>query len=300
YAAPILADAKGYVWYSPTQFAQWGVSVPTTWDELMTLTQTIQQKTGSAPWCAGFSSGDASGSPGTDWIEDLVLRQSGADVYDQWVAGDVTFADAPIQQAFDTLGTILLDPSYVNAGFGDVTSIDSTAVADVAAKIADGTCALTHQASSLSSELLEVTDADGETPTIAPDGDVYAFLLPGLEAGGDTYMEADGEFVAAFSDSESVEEVLEYMTSPDFADARVALGGVISANRTADASLASSELLTEAMETLQDPNTVVRFDASDLMPAAVGSGSFPKGMVDWIDGTSTADVLAQIQAGYEG
>ncbi|MFT4212208.1 MAG: ABC transporter substrate-binding protein [Microbacterium sp.] len=299
YAAPMLANVKGYVWYSPKKFEEWGVSVPTTWDELMTLTQTIQEKTGSAPWCAGFSSGDASGWPGTDWIEDLVLRQSGPDVYDQWVAGDVTFTDAPIKEAFDTLGTILLDPNYVNAGFGDVKSINSTAFADVAAKVADGTCALTHQASFLSSNFLDVTTADGQTPTVAPDGDVYAFLLPGFSDSDQTYVEAGGEFVAAFTDSDAVEQVLEYMSSPDFADARVKLGGVISANKNADASLASSEFLTEAMETLQDPNTVVRFDASDLMPATVGSGSFWKGMVNWIDGTPTDDVLAAIQAGYD-
>jgi alpha-glucoside transport system substrate-binding protein len=299
YAAPMLANVKGYVWYSPKQFAEWGVEVPTSWDELMTLTQTIQEKTGAAPWCAGFASDAASGWPGTDWVEDLVLRQSGADVYDQWVAGDVKFTDQPIKDAFDTLGTILLDPNYVNAGYGDVKSINSTAFGDVAAKVADGSCALTHQASFLSSNFLEVQTAAGETPTVAPDGDVYAFLLPGFDADGETYVEAGGEFVAAFSDDEDVQQVVEYMSTPEFADARVKLGGVISANTGADPSLASSEFLTDAMTLLQDPATVVRFDASDLMPATVGSGSFWKGMVNWIDGKSTDDVLAEIQAGYE-
>lgn len=298
YAAPMLANVKGYVWYSPAKFKEWGVSVPKTWDEMMTLTQTIQQKTGAAPWCAGFSSGNASGWPGTDWIEDLVLRQAGPDVYDQWVAGTVKFTDQPIKNAFDTLGTILLNPSYVNAGFGDVKSINSTAFADVAAKVADGTCALTHQASFLSSNFLDVKTADGKTPTVSSDGDVYAFLLPGFTTGGDTYVEAGGEFVTAFSASDNVKKVLDYMSSPEFADARVKLGGVISANKNADASLASSPFLVEAMKTLQDPKTVARFDASDLMPATVGSGSFWKGMVNWIDGKPTDAVLAEIQAGY--
>ena len=30
YAAPMLANIKGYVWYSPASFAEWGVEVPTT------------------------------------------------------------------------------------------------------------------------------------------------------------------------------------------------------------------------------------------------------------------------------
>lgn len=297
YAAPMLANLKGYVWYSPAKFKEWGVEVPKTLDQLMTLTSTIQQKTGAAPWCAGFASGDASGWPGTDWIEDMVLRQSGPDVYDQWVANEVKFTDAPIKEAFEATGKILLNPSYVNAGFGDVKSINSVAFADVAAKVADGSCPMTHQASFLSSNFLTVKNASGGDVKVAPDGDVYAFLLPGVTE-GKLAVEGGGEFVTTFSDDTNVQKVAEFMSSPDFANARVKLGGVISANKGADASLASSEFLQEAMKVVQDPNTTLRFDASDLMPATVGSGSFWKGMVSWIDGTPTDQVLSDIQAGY--
>ena len=266
--------------------------------ETQALQRSVQEKSGAAPWCAGFASGDASGWPGTDWIEDLVLRQSGTDVYDKWVAGDVKFTDPQIKQAFDAVGTILLDPKYVNAGFGDVKSINSTAFADVAAKVADGTCLMTHQASFLSSNFLDVKTKAGAAPKVAPDGDVYAFVLPGLKEGENT-IEGGGEFVAGFTDSAATKKVLEFMSSPEFANARVKLGGVISANKNADASLASSQFLQDAMKTLQDPKTTLRFDASDLMPATVGSGSFWKGMVSWIDGKPTDQVLSDIQAGYK-
>lgn len=299
YAAPMLANVKGYVWYSPKSFAEWGVEVPTTWDELITLTDTIKSKTGEAPWCAGFESGGASGWPGTDWIEDLVLRNSGPEVYDQWVANEVKFTDAPIKEAFDYTGQILLNPDYVNAAFGDVASINSTAFANVAAPVADGRCALTHQASFLSSNFLDVTTADGTVPVVAPDGDVYAFVLPGFEAGGAKAIEVGGEFVAGFSDDAATQQVLVYMSTPEFADERVSRGGVISANKGADPSLASSPFLQDAMGLLQDDSVSVRFDASDLMPATVGSGSFWRGMVDWIDGKDTATVLSDIQAGYD-
>ncbi|GAA3766174.1 ABC transporter substrate-binding protein [Microbacterium kribbense] len=298
YAAPMLANVKGYVWYSPAEFTKWGVEIPKTWDDVLALTKTIREKTDAAPWCVGFASGDASGWPGTDWIEDLVLRQAGPDVYDQWVSGDVKFTDPQIKDAFDAVGSILLNKDYVNAGFGDVKSINSTAFADVAAKVADGTCALTHQASFLSSNFLVAKTKDGATPTVAPDGDVYAFVLPGIEAGASS-IEGGGEFVARFADSAAAKQVQQFMTTPEFADARVKLGGVISANKGADASLASSDFLVEAMKIMQDPNTVFRFDASDLMPATVGSGSFWKGMVSWIDGMPTDKVLEAIQAGYE-
>ncbi len=299
YAAPMLANVKGYVYYSPTKFAEWGVEVPKTWDELLTLTQTIRDATGTAPWCAGFASEAASGWPGTDWIEDLVLRQAGPEVYDSWAAGDTAFTDPDIKDAFDAVGEILLNPDYVNAGFGDVKSINSTAFGDpIASAVAGGTCALTHQASFLSANLLTAQTADGRTPEIAPDGDIYAFVLPGVEE-GDVSIEGGGEFVTAFSDDAATQQVLEFMSTPEFADARVSLGGVISANTGADPSLPSSQFLVEAMELMQDPATTFRFDASDLMPATVGQGSFWRGMVNWIDGRPTDDVLADIQAGYD-
>ena len=244
YAAPMLANVKGFIWYSPGEVQGVGCEVPKTYDELLDPDQDHPAKTGAAPWCAGFASDDASGWPGTDWIEDLVLRQSGPEVYDQWVAGKVKFTDPQIKDAFDAVGKILLDPAYVNAGFGDVKSINSTAFADVADKVADGTCPMTHQASFLSSNFLTAKTKDGKTPTIAPDGDVYAFLLPGIKEGASS-VEVGGEFVdGVLRQSKAVQMVQEFMSSPDFANARVKLGGVISANNGADPSLASSQFLS--------------------------------------------------------
>ena len=45
--------------------------------------------------------------------------------------------------------------------------------------------------------------------------------------------------------------------------------------------------------------SVARFDGSDVMPAAVGSGSFWKGVTDWVSGSSDLDkALQTIQAGW--
>ena len=297
YAAPMLANVKGYIWYSPAKFKELGVEVPKTWDGLLELTKKLSAD-GTKPWCAGFASGDASGWPGTDWIEDMVLRQSGTEVYDKWVAGDVKFTDPEIEKAFDAVGTILKDPNYVNAGFGDVASINSAAFGDMAAKVADGSCLMTHQASFLSVNFADAKTAAGATPEVAPDGDVYAFVMPGLEEGSNT-IEGGGEFVAGFNEDEATQKVLEFMSSPEWADLRVEQGGVISANRGADPSKASSAFLQDAMKLMQDEKTTFRFDASDLMPSTVGAGSFWKGMVGWIDGKDTKTVLSDIQAGYQ-
>jgi len=291
YGAPLMASVKGYVWYSPAKFKEWGVQVPKTYDEMVALTKTIQEKTGTAPWCAGFGSGDATGWPGTDWVEDLVLRQSGPDTYDKWVTNEIPFTDPAIKKAFESVGEILQNPAYVNATFGDVKSINSVPFGDVATPISNGTCAMTHQASFFDGF---ITSAGG---TVGPDADVWAFLTPPTTTGKQA-VTGGGEIVAAFSDDADTQKVQEYLSSADWANSRVKLGGVISANKGLDPANASSPILQDAIKVLQDPETTFRFDGSDLMPGAVGAGTFWKGMVNWINGTPVDDVLTSIEAGW--
>jgi alpha-glucoside transport system substrate-binding protein len=295
YGAPLMASVKGFVWYSPSQFEEWGVEVPTTWDELLTLTKTIQETTGKPPWCAGFGSDAATGWPGTDWVEDLVLRQAGAETYDQWVSHEIPFTDPAIEEAFDSVGEIILNPDYVNAGFGDVKSINSTPFGDAARALGDGSCALHHQASFFDGFIQDPTNGDA---SVGEDGDIWAFILPPVEAGGGLAVTGGGEIVAAFANDADTVKVQEFLSSPEWANSRVALGGVISANTGLDPSNASSPILQQAITILQDPDTTFRFDASDVMPSVVGAGSFWTGIVDWVNGKPTADVLSTIDSSW--
>src|SRR5690606_31054684 len=113
----ILGSVKSFVWYSPSMFADNGYEVPTTWDEMMDLTAQISEEQGSdtvKPWCFGIESGGATGWAGTDFLEDVLLRTAGPDVYDQWVAHEIPFNDPQIVEALDTVGSILQNPDYVN------------------------------------------------------------------------------------------------------------------------------------------------------------------------------------------
>lgn len=285
--APLMASVKGYVWYSPSTFKDNGWEVPTTLDELSTLTDEIAGSSDTKPWCVGFASGVATGWPGTDWVEDMVLRLSGPEVYDQWVTHEIPFNDPAIAEAFDAVGAFIKDPANVNGGLGEVNSIASTEFGDAGLPVLEGTCAMHHQAT-----FYEGFWPDGTE--VAPEGDVWAFILPGTEADANA-VTGGGEIVAAFSDSEETVAVQTYLSSDTWANDRVSLGGVISANTGLDPANASSDLLSTSIEILQNPETTFRFDASDVMPGAVGAGSFWKGMVDWIGGKSTADTLDFIE-----
>ena len=294
YGAPLMASVKGWVWYSPTFFEENGYEVPTDWQGLLGLTAQIQADTGGAPWCVGFGSDAATGWPGTDWVEDVVLRQAGPEVYDQWVANEVPFTDPQIASAFEEVGKILKNPDYVNAGFGGTDTIVTTPFGDAASALVSGECALHHQASFFDGFIV---DAGG---TVAEDGDLWAFQTPsfGGAAAEGAVVTGGGEIVGAFSDDEATQKVQTYLSSPEWANSRVSLGGVISANTGLDPENASSEILKEAISILQDESTTFRFDASDLMPSGVGTNTFFKGMNDWVNGADTATVLEQIESGW--
>ena len=290
YAAPLMASVKGWVWYSPSEFADNGYDVPTTWDELMDLTAKLaadhQDNAQYRPWCIGFESGDATGWPGTDWIEDLVLRQAGPDAYDKWVAGDLKFNSPEITKAFDTFGEIAKNPAYVNGGFGGPESIVSTSFNDGGLPILDGNCSLHHQASFYEAQWPEGTD-------VSDSGDVWAFITPKMNASDPDAVTGGGEFVAAFNDNPATAALQAFMSSDTWANVRVSLGGVISANKGLDPNNASSAIGKASIEILQGEDTVFRFDASDLMPAAVGTASFWTGMNDWV--TSNRDTKQTVE-----
>ncbi|WP_072315170.1 ABC transporter substrate-binding protein [Agrococcus sp. Marseille-P2731] len=291
YAAPLMASVKGMVWYSPSVFEENGWEIPTTLDELDELTATVADSD-VTPWCVGFGSGEATGWPGTDWLEDYVLRTAGADVYDQWVTHEIPFDAPEIVTALDRVGDLIKNPDYVNGGIGDVSTISSTDFGEAGLPVLDGQCAMHHQATFYEGFFNPEGDVN-----VAEDGDVWAFLLPGVEAGA-ADVTGGGEFVGAFSDDEEVVAVQTYLSSPEWANSRVSLGGVLSANSGLDPANASSDLLREAYDILQDENTTFRFDGSDSMPGAVGSGTLWKGMIDWISGAETASMLATVEQSW--
>ena len=292
YAAPLMASVKGYIWYSPTDFATNGYEVPTTWQEMMDLTATMADTGGTGPnykpWCIGFESGTATGWAGTDWLEDIVLRQQGADAYDKWVSGDLDFTSPEIKQAFEAFGAIALNPDYVNGGLGDSASIVATSFQEGGLPILAGSCSLHHQASFYESQWPEGTN-------VAPDGDVWAFLTPPMAAGDPAAVTGGGEFVGAFNDKPATVALQTYMSSDTWANERVSLGGVISANKGLDPNNASSPVGKASIEILQGADTVFRFDASDLMPAEVGASAFWTSMNDYVTGTPLDTVLSDIE-----
>ncbi len=293
YAAPLGASVKSFVWYSPKMFAKNGWEVPTTWDDMLALSDKIAA-TGIKPWCAGIESGEATGWTATDWLEDTILRDQGADYYDQWVNHEIPFDDPGVVESLDRVGAILKNANYVNGGFGDVNSIATTAFQDGGLPIVAGKCGLHRQASFYGAQWPEGTD-------VSENGDVFAFYLPPTNSDNGKPVLGGGEFVAAFDDRPEVQAFQTYLSSDVWANEKAKAtpgGGWVSANTGLDIANLPNPIDQLSAATFQDPEAVFRFDGSDQMPSAVGAGSFWKEMTAWITGESSADALKNIESSW--
>ncbi len=290
YAAPLGSNVKSFVWYSPSAFETNGYEVPETWDDLIALSDEIVDN-GGMPWCQGLASGDATGWPATDFIEDILLRTAGPEVYDQWYTHEIPFNDPRVVEAVDQAGEILKNPDYVNGGFGDVESIATTDVNQAGQPILQEQCYLHRAASFYAPNWPEGTD-------ISEDGDVYAFYLPPIEEEFGTPVLGAGEFTVAFTDRPEVQAFQDYVSGAEWANTKAELGGWVSANNSVELNNYQDPISRLSAELLQDEEAVFRFDASDLMPGDVGAGTFWTGMVDWITGAETEDVLTGIEESW--
>src|SRR5690606_34855788 len=122
YGLPTNINLKSMVWYPKAAFDAAGYQVPTTWDELIALSDQIVAD-GSTPWCIGFQSEGSTGWPATDWMEDIMLRTAGPDVYDQWVNHEIPFNDPAVVRAGEVFGEILFTDGYVLGGAADTAEI---------------------------------------------------------------------------------------------------------------------------------------------------------------------------------
>ena len=293
YAAPLGANVKSFVWYSPSMFKDNGWAVPQTWDEMTALSDKIAA-TGIKPWCAGIGSGEATGWPATDWLEDVMLRDNGPDVYDQWVKHEIPFNDPQVASALDRVGNILKNDKYVNGGLGDVKSIATTTFQDGGLPILKGKCAMHRQAGFYAANWPEGTK-------VAEDGDVFAFYLPVTNTNNGKPVLGGGEFVTAFDDRAEVQAFQTYLSSDVWANEKAKdtpAGGWVSANKGLEVANLVSPIDKLSASVLQDPEAVFRFDGSDQMPGAVGAGSFWKEMTAWITGESTKSALDKIEASW--
>jgi alpha-glucoside transport system substrate-binding protein len=285
-------NGKSLVWYPKQAFEDAGYTVPTTWEELIALSDQIVAD-GDTPWCVGIESGVATGWPATDWMEEVMLRTTSLENYDAWSlpatpADRLPFTDPAVKNAAETLATIWFTDNYVNGGRA---AIASTAFGDAPVPMFDDPpkCYMHKQGNFITSFFPEGTVA-GE--------DYDFFYLPGIdEEYGKPFLVA-GDIYAMFNDRPEVRAVMDFFTRGESLKAWLATGGALSPHNDTPLDWYGSEI-ERGIADLVAQSTSLRFDGSDMLPAAVNQ-AFWKGMTDWVSGTVDLDTaLAEIDAAWE-
>lgn len=281
------ANGKDLVWYPKAAFDKAGYKVPTTWDELIALSDQIV-KDGDTPWCIGIESGAATGWAATDWIEALMLRTTTPQNYDKWVAGTLKFDSPEVRKAISYMTPIWFNDKYV---YGGTKSIASTAFGDAPKPMFNNPpkCWLHKQGNFITSffpkEMVAGKDYD-------------FFYLPPIDTSLGKPFEVAGDIYAIFSDRPEVRAAIQYFTMGESLKTWVEANGAISPHNDASIDWYKDPVLKKIAQILQDATTV-RFDASDLMPGAVGAGSFWKDMTSWVSGSINLDTaLKEIDASW--
>lgn len=267
-AVPLKADLKSLVWYSPQAFTDGGYTVPETFEAFLALADQMVAD-GKTPFCIGIGSDDATGWPFTDWVEDFMLRMKGPDVYDQWYQHEIPFDDPDVVEVGEAVYDLWSTPGYV---YGGVQNVAATPFAEAGLPLLEGNCMMHRQGNFYSANFADAVESFG------PEGEVNAFYLPGSEEFPNITL-SGGNYAAALADRPEVMEVMRFLASDEYASARAPAPGFLSPNKNVDTTQYPDEL-TQSFGEILAAGDPVRFDASDLMPGAVGADSFWTAAVD--------------------
>ncbi len=283
------ADTKGTVWYNPGFFQENGYTPLTADDsfaDLVTLTNQIQDDGVVPPWSIGVESAEASGWPGTDWIQQIILNEAGADVYDGVIDGTTPFTDPAVKDAWESFGEIALPAE--NTVQGGATGINATNFIDGTYPPFESppTAAMVYLGGFASGFITE------QFPDAVAETDFDFFPWPGGAVTG------GANIVYAFNSDEATCSFLSYLASAEAQQIWVDAGGFTSVNTQVSLDSYPDPVAQAQAEQLTTAE-VFRFDLDDAIGGALQQAYFT-GVTEYLADPNSLDaILADIEAARE-
>lgn len=303
FAVPIKANLKSMIWFAPEQLSG---PPPGTWNELVDRSRALARG-GTAPWCMGMGDTSASGWPGTDWIEDILLYQAGRDIYDRWATGQLAWESKEVRRAWTTWGEITAGKDLV---YGGSTAALLTDFQDAGRPMFDRPpgCAMEHQASFVVDGYRSAfQESTGRPLTLGTDIRFFPFPRfgpegapeggaetgtgrePGREPGGEPEPSAapvrlSADLLVMFRDRPETRRLIRFMASEKAQRIWPSLPGssAYSLNRrVSPGSQGSGDTGREISAILTAPGTKC-FDASDTFPAVMRN-AFNRAILEYLN-----------------
>jgi len=283
-------DVKSLVWFSPEQFDDNGYEIPTTMEGLIELSDQMVAD-GNTPWCIGVESGGATGWTATDWMEDLMLRTASPEAYDQWVSNELPFNSPEVINAMNVYGDFSRNDDYVAGG---AAAVATTFFGDAPKGLftSPASCMMHRQASFIPAFFPKKGEevANGEAD--------FFYFPPYASADLGNPVLGAGTLWTMTKESPATRAFFEYLTEASAHEAYMSLGGFLTAHKSVDASAYQTDALRKQGEILSNATTF-RFDASDLMPGAIGAGAFWTEMTAFANGQDAQTTADNIQSAWD-
>lgn len=263
YGFTFKAANKSAIWYSEKAFSQVGATPPATWDDLVKTSKAISE-TG----LAAVSVGGADGWTLTDWFENVYLRTAGAENYDKLARHEIGWTDPTVRGALEELAKLWGEPTLVDGGALQTEFPKS--VINVFGEPAKA--AMVFEGDFVASIITTNTQAK-----IGQDAKFFPF--PSV-AGSKDAVVAGGDMAVQFKDDKATTELMKFLASPESGEIWAGLGGFLSPNKDIAESAYPDEVTQDLAKRIIDAGDNVRFDMSDLAPAAFGG---TKGAGEWKD-----------------
>ena len=287
YAIPYKAANKATVWYNPKVFQANGLEVPETWDELIALSDQLVTA-GLSPWSIGVESGGTSGWPGTDWIGQILLSESGPEVYDQWVDHEIPWTDSRVKSAWEKFGQIALTPGYVSGGADSVLSTNFVSASYL--PFESPPKAAMYFLGSFTQGFIEE-----QFPDMVIEEDYSFFPFPTINSQYEGAVTSGGDLLVMFNDSEASRSLMEYLATAEAQEVWVGRGGVTSPNKQVSLASYPDALAAKVAEQVTSAE-IVRFDADDIWGGDL-QAAFWQGILDYLADPAKLDsILQEIEA----
>jgi alpha-glucoside transport system substrate-binding protein len=274
---------KSVIWYNPREFKRNGWEVPKSWNELIALNQKIVAA-GKTPWSIGADIG----WPLSDWIENIMVRTAGPEIYEKWINHEIPWTDPAVKKAFQVWGQIVGHSQNLAGGI-------------------DGTLATTFQNGALAvfrknpkaymyyegDFMSGIVTAELSDVQVGEDMDFFAF--PAIEPKYGVPVVGGADVFVAFSTKPAVKKLMKYLVTVKANEIAVK-GGFLSQNKGVPLDVYPNVVSRNSARILTQADTYV-FDASDLMPPAVGNqGGFWDACKQYIQNPAQLDsILAEME-----
>jgi alpha-glucoside transport system substrate-binding protein len=272
---------KGTIWYSPKQFQTNGYQIPSTWDQMVTLSNQIAGS-GKFPWAMGVESGSASGWPGADWIAQILLNQAGPDVYDKWVAHTIPWTDSNIKNAFQMFGQIAGGSHYINGAPQSILATNFQPASYLPFNTPPQ--AYMYYLGDFTQGFIQ-----GQFKSFVPGTDFNFFPFPTINSQYAGAVTGGADLVTALRNTTAVQKLVAYLATAEAQEIWVKRGGFITPNKGVPLDTYPDAVVKASVQQLQNAS-LYRFGADDLMPSAV-EDAFWKAVLSYIQTPSSLDSI---------